>query len=395
MINIQDYSFKGKKALLRVDYNVPLNENFEITDTTRIDASLPTLKKILGDGGSIIIMSHLGRPKGKDEKCSLKHILNYLREVTATEVLFAEDCLDADAQVARLKPGQILLLENVRFYKEETDGDAEFARKLASYGDAYVNDAFATAHREHATTAVIARFFPKDKMFGLLMQAEVESLNKVMNNPKRPFTAILGGSKISTKINIINNLLTKVDNIILGGGMNYTVHKAMGGHVGKSLVEDEMLDVAREMLETAKKHNVKVYVSEDSLTADNFANDAMRRVYPTDEIPENMEGMDIGPKTCLNYRQAILDSASILWNGPMGVFEFDNFGNGTFMVADAVAQATEKGSFTLAGGGDSVAAINKYKLGGKFSYISTAGGAMLEFCEGKQLPGIVCITEEN
>lgn len=395
MIYIQDYSFKGKKALLRVDYNVPLNENFAITDTTRIDASLPTLKKILGDGGSVIIMSHLGRPKGKDEKCSLKHILNYLKEVTATDVLFAEDCLNADAQVAQLKPGQILLLENVRFYKEETDGDVAFAQQLASYGDVYVNDAFATAHREHATTAVIARFFPKDRMFGMLMQAEVESLNRVMNNPKRPFTAILGGSKISTKINIINNLLTKVDNIILGGGMNYTVHKAMGGHVGKSLVEDEMLDVAREMLETAKKQGVKVYVSEDSLTADAFANDAMRRVYPTDEIPENMEGMDIGPKTCLNYRQAILDSASILWNGPMGVFEFDNFGNGTFMVADAVAQATEKGSFTLAGGGDSVAAINKYKLGGKFSYISTAGGAMLEFCEGKQLPGIVCITEDK
>lgn len=395
MKTIQTYSFQNKKALVRVDYNVPLNEQSEITDTTRIDASLPTLKKILADGGSIIIMSHLGRPKGKDEKCSLKHLLPYLKQVTEVEIMFAEDCLHADAQAAQLKPGQILLLENVRFYKEETDGDEAFARKLASYGDVYVNDAFATAHREHATTAVIARFFPQDKMFGLLMQAEVDNLNQVMNNPKRPFTAILGGSKISTKINIINYLLTKVDNIILGGGMNYTVHKAMGGHVGKSLVEDEMLDVAREMLETAKKNNVKVYVSEDTVASDRFGNDAMRRIFPTDEIPDTLEGMDIGPKTCLNYRQAILDSATVLWNGPMGVFEFDNFSNGTFMVADAVARATENGSFTLAGGGDSVAAINKFKLAEKFSYISTAGGAMLEFCEGRELPGIRCIVDEK
>ena len=395
MKTIQTYSFKNKKALVRVDYNVPLNELSEITDTTRIDASLPTLKKILADGGSIIIMSHLGRPKGRDEKCSLKHLLPYLKQVTGVEIMFAEDCLQADAQAAQLKPGQILLLENVRFYKEETDGDEAFARKLASYGDVYVNDAFATAHREHATTAVIARFFPQDKMFGLLMQAEVDNLNQVMNNPKRPFTAILGGSKISTKINIINYLLTKVDNIILGGGMNYTVHKAMGGHVGKSLVEDEMLDVAREMLETAKKNNVKVYVSEDTVASDRVGNDAMRRIFPTDEIPDTLEGMDIGPKTCLNYRQAILDSATVLWNGPMGVFEFDNFSNGTFMVADAVARATENGSFTLAGGGDSVAAINKFKLAEKFSYISTAGGAMLEFCEGRELPGIRCIVDEK
>ena len=384
MIKIQDYSFKGKKALVRVDYNVPLNEQSEITDSTRIDASLPTLKKILSDGGSIILMSHLGRPKGRDEKCSLKLLLPYLKQVTGAELFFADDCLQAETLAAGLKPGQILLLENVRFYKEETDGDEAFARKLASYGDVYVNDAFATAHREHASTAVIARFFPNDKMFGLLMQAEVDNLNRVMNNPKRPFTAILGGSKISTKINII-----------LGGGMNYTVHKAMGGHVGKSLVEDEMLDVAREMLETAKKNNVKVYVSEDTVASDRFGNDAMRRIFPTDEIPEELEGMDIGPKTCLNYRQAILDSATVLWNGPMGVFEFDNFSNGTFMVADAVARATEQGSFTLAGGGDSVAAVNKFKLSEKFSYISTAGGAMLEFCEGRELPGIRCIVDEK
>ncbi|MBO4403275.1 MAG: phosphoglycerate kinase [Bacteroidales bacterium] len=396
MIRIQDYSFKNKRVLLRVDYNVPLNEQFEITDTARIDASLPTLRKILDDGGSIILMSHLGRPKGKDPKCSLEHILNYLREVTKATVLFAGDCIGAEVEskVKALQPGQILLLENVRFYKEETDGNVEFARQLASYGDVYVNDAFATAHRAHATTAVIAQFFPKDKMFGFLMQKEIDELNKVMNSPKHPFTAILGGSKISTKIDIINNLLPKVDNLILGGGMNYTMHKALGGQVGKSLVEDEMLDVARGILKTAKEKNVNIYMSVDSITSDRFGNDAYRRIYPTNAIPAEMEGMDIGPQTALNYRDVIMNSSTILWNGPMGVFEFDLFSNGTFMVADAVAAATKKGAFSLVGGGDSVAAVHKFKMEGDVSYISTAGGAMLEFCEGRQLPGITCIMDE-
>ena len=366
MIRIQDYSFKNKRVLLRVDYNVPLNEQFEITDTARIDASLPTLRKILDDGGSIILMSHLGRPKGKDPKCSLEHILNYLREVTKATVLFAGDCIGAEVEsmVKALQPGQILLLENVRFYKEETDGNVEFARQLATYGDVYVNDAFATAHRAHATTAVIAQFFPKDKMFGFLMQKEIDELNKVMNSPKHPFTAILGGSKISTKIDIINNLLPKVDNLILGGGMNYTMHKALGGQVGKSLVEDEMLDVARGILQTAKEKNVNIYMSVDSITSDRFGNDAYRRIYPTNAIPAEMEGMDIGPQTALNYRDVIMNSSTILWNGPMGVFEFDLFSNGTFMVADAVAAATKKGAFSLVGGGDSVAAVHKFKMEG-------------------------------
>ena len=396
MIRIQDYSFKNKRVLLRVDYNVPLNEQFEITDTARIDASLPTLRKILDDGGSIILMSHLGRPKGKDPKCSLEHILNYLKEVTKATVVFAGDCIGAEVEskVKALQPGQILLLENVRFYKEETDGNVEFARQLATYGDVYVNDAFATAHRAHATTAVIAQFFPKDKMFGFLMQKEIDELNKVMNSPKHPFTAILGGSKISTKIDIINNLLPKVDNLILGGGMNYTMHKALGGQVGKSLVEDEMLDVARGILQTAKEKNVNIYMSVDSITSDRFGNDAYRRIYPTNAIPAEMEGMDIGPQTALNYRDVIMNSSTILWNGPMGVFEFDLFSNGTFMVADAVAAATKKGAFSLVGGGDSVAAVHKFKMEGDVSYISTAGGAMLEFCEGRQLPGITCIMDE-
>ena len=396
MIRIQDYSFKDKRVLLRVDYNVPLNEQFEITDTARIDASLPTLRKILDDGGSIIIMSHLGRPKGRDEKCSLKHILAYLKEVTGVEVLFADDCIGeaAENQVKKLQPKQILLLENVRFYKEETDGDVEFARKLAAFGDVYVNDAFATAHRAHATTAVIAQFFPQAKMFGFLMQKEIDELNKVMNSPKHPFTAILGGSKISTKIDIINNLLPKVDNLILGGGMNYTMHKALGGQVGKSLVEDEMLDVAKGILKTAKEKGVNIYMSVDSITSDRFGNDAYRRIYPTSSIPAEMEGMDIGPQTALNYREVIMNSATILWNGPMGVFEFDLFSNGTYMVADAVAAATAKGAFSLVGGGDSVAAVHKFKMEGDVSYISTAGGAMLEFCEGRQLPGITSIMDE-
>lgn len=396
MIRIQDYSFKNKHVLLRVDYNVPLNEQFEITDTARIDASLPTLQKILGDGGSVILMSHLGRPKGRDPKCSLEHILSYLKEVTKTTVVFAGDCIgeEVEKKVKTLQPGQILLLENVRFYKEETDGDLEFARKLASYGDVYVNDAFATAHRAHATTAVIAQFFPKDKMFGFLMQKEIDELNRVMNNPKHPFTAILGGSKISTKIDIINNLLPKVDNLILGGGMNYTMHKALGGQVGKSLVEDEMLDVARGILKTAKEKNVNIYMSVDSITSDRFGNDAYRRIYPTHAIPAEMEGMDIGPQTALNYREVIMNSSTILWNGPMGVFEFDLFSNGTYMVADAVAAATAKGAFSLVGGGDSVAAVHKFKMEGDVSYISTAGGAMLEFCEGRKLPGITSIIDE-
>lgn len=397
MIHIQDYDFKDKKVLVRVDYNMPLNEKYEIEDTTRIDASLRTINKILDDGGAVILMSHFGRPNGNESLYSLERVLPYLQKRVDVKVFFAKDCIGEEAQrlVDALPPRKILLLENLRFHKEEMKGDVEFAKKLASYGDVYVNDAFSAAHRKHASTAVIARFFPKNKMFGFLMQIEIDNLNKVMLNPKHPFTAILGGSKISTKIDIINNLLSKVDNIILGGGMNYTVHKAIGGNIGSSLYEENMLPNAKEILKKAKEFNVNVYISVDTVTADKFSNDAIRRVYDTSDIPNDMEGMDIGPESCMKYRDIILKSKTILWNGPVGVFEFDNFSNGTFMVADAIAQATEKGAFSVAGGGDTISSINKFKLADKFNFISTAGGAMLEFCEGRELPGIKNILENN
>lgn len=396
MIHIQDFNFKDKKVLVRVDYNVPLNENFEIEDTTRIDVSLLTINKILKDGGAVILMSHLGRPKGKEKKYSLEHVLPYLQKKVDVKVFFAEDCIGEEAQnlVDALPPRKILLLENVRFHKEEVEGDVEFAKKLASYGDTYVNDAFSAAHREHASTAVIARFFPKNRMFGFLMQKEIDSLNKVLINPRQPFTAILGGSKISTKIDIINNLLSKVDNIILGGGMNYTMHKALGGNIGASLYEEDMLPIAKEILNRAQDYNVNIYISNDTVSANKFGNDAIRRIYNTANIPDFMEGMDIGPETCVKYRNVILKSDTILWNGPLGVFEFDNFSNGTYMIADAVVKASEQGAFSLVGGGDTISAINKFKLTDKYNYVSTAGGAMLEFCEGRKLPGILSIYDD-
>ncbi|MDD3280198.1 MAG: phosphoglycerate kinase [Bacteroidales bacterium] len=397
MIHIKDFDFKDKKVLVRVDYNVPLNEKFEIEDTTRIDASLRTINKILMDGGAAILLSHLGRPEGVEAKYSLEHVLSYLQKKVDVKVFFAEDCIGEEAQrlVDALPPRKILLLENLRFHEEEMKGDVDFAKKLASYGDVYVNDAFSAAHREHASTAVIARFFPKNKMFGFLMQEEIDNLNKVMLNPKHPFTAVLGGSKISTKIDIINHLLSKVDNIILGGGMNYTLHKAMGGDIGSSLYEENMIPVAKEIIKKAKDFDVNIYISVDTVTANKFSNDAIRRIYDTSEIPDDMEGMDIGPESCVKYRDIILKSETILWNGPLGVFEFDNFSNGTYMIADAIVRATEKGSFSLVGGGDTISSINKFKLADKFNYISTAGGAMLEFCEGRELPGIKSILENN
>ncbi|HOF16316.1 MAG TPA: phosphoglycerate kinase [Bacteroidales bacterium] len=396
MIHIQDYNFKDKKVLLRVDYNVPLSEKFEIEDATRIDASLPTINKILDDGGSVIILSHLGRPKGVEKKYSLEHVLPYLQKKVDVKVFFANDAIGKEAQrlVDTLPSRKILLLENLRFYEEETKGDVEFAEKLASYGDVYVNDAFSAAHRKHASTAVIAQFFPKNKMFGFLMQKEIDNLNKVLLNPKLPFTAVLGGSKIKTKIDIIHHLLTRVDNIILGGGMNYTLHKAMGGEVGASLYEEDMIPVAKEIIAKAKEYNVNIYYSIDTVAADAFSNTAYRRLYYTSKIPKGMEGLDIGPETIMRYREIILKSATILWNGPLGVFELDNFSNGTFMIADAIVRATENGVFSLVGGGDTIAAINKFKMADKFNYVSTAGGAMLEFCEGRTLPGIKSIMED-
>ena len=394
--NIQTYDFSGKKVLIRVDYNVPLNEEFQIQDTKRIDASLPTLRKILDDGGSVILLSHLGRPKNQEFQFSLKHLVPYLTNVLGdTNIYFVPECIGDQARnyAEALKPGEVLLLENVRFYAEEEEANMDFAKELASYGDAFVHEAFSTAHRYHATTAVLPRLFPNDKMFGFLMQKEIDSLSRIMQNPRRPVTAVLGGSKVSGKIKVINNLLTKVDNIIIGGGMNYSFQKAIGGNIGLSLYEEDMLPIAKDVLAKAKELNVNVYYSVDTVVADKFSNDARREICKSTEIPDDMEGMDIGLETCSLYRDVILKSATILWNGPMGVFEMDNFSNGTFAVADAIAKATEKGAFSLIGGGDTVSAINKFHLTRKYNYVSTAGGAMLEYCEGKELPGIQAIEE--
>jgi phosphoglycerate kinase len=392
--NIHTYNFKDKKVLVRVDYNVPLNEAFQIQDTKRIDASLPTLQKILGDGGSIILMSHLGRPKNKEYEFSLKHIAPYLENMLqGVNIYFSQDCIGEQTKkrVEALRPGEVLMLENVRFYPEEEAGDVEFAKKLASYGDAFVHEAFSTAHRNHATTAIICQFFPNDKMYGLLMQKEIDSLSHIMKNPRRPFTAVLGGSKISSKIKVINNLMDKVDNIIIGGGMRFSFAKAMGGSIGLSLYEEDMLPIAKDIIQKAADLHVNLYYSTDAIAGDKFSNDAKRAIYSVMAIPDDMEGMDIGLDTSTVYREILLRSATILWNGPMGVFEMDNFSSGTFAVADAIVKATERGAFSLVGGGDTVSAINKFHLTDRYNYVSTAGGAMLEYCEGKQLPGIAAI----
>ena len=394
MKNIDNYNFNDKKVLIRVDFNVPLNEKFEITDTTRIDAAIPTIKKILSGGGSVILMSHLGRPKqGPEEKFSLKHIVPYLSKQIGVSVKFADDCIGDSAKkmAAGLQGGEVLLLENLRFYKEETKGDEAFAKKLASLGDVYMNDAFGTAHRAHASTAVIAKFFPEDKMFGYIMENELKNIDKVLHETKRPFTAILGGAKVSGKIEIVNNLMNKVDNLIIGGGMMFTFIHAMGGSVGKSLIEDELFEVALHIVEGAKQMGVNLYLPVDTIIADKFENDANKKVSDVKTIPEDWMGLDIGPESIKKFTEVIENSSTILWNGPMGVFEMDNFANGTKAIAEAVARATEKGAFSLIGGGDSVAAINKYGLKDKVSYVSTGGGAMLEYIEGKELPGVKAI----
>ncbi len=396
MKNIESYNFKGKKVLVRVDFNVPLNEKFEITDTSRIDAAIPTIKKILAGGGSAILMSHLGRPKeGPTPKYSLKHTIGYLSSQLGQTVKFADDCIGDSAVTLAggLKPGEVLLLENLRFYKEEEKGDDGFTKKLASLGNAYMNDAFGTAHRAHASTTIIAKYFPNDKMFGYIMENEVKSIDKVLHEAQKPFTAILGGAKVSGKIEIINNLLSKVDNLIVGGGMMFTFVSAMGGEVGKSLVEDELLELALNTVEGAKELGVNLYLPTDAVVADKFENDAHKRVSDVNEIPENWMGLDIGPATIKKFIEIIENSKTILWNGPMGVFEMENFAAGTKAIAEAVARATQKGAFSLIGGGDSVAAINKYHLKDKVSYVSTGGGAMLEYIEGKELPGVKAIKE--
>jgi len=394
MKTIDDLNFKGKKALVRVDFNVPLNEDLKITDDTRISAALPTLKKILSDGGSVILMSHLGRPKnGPEEKFSLKHIVEHLSEKLGVSVKFVSDCIGSEVSSAaeQLSDGEVLLLENLRFYSEEKAGDKIFAEKLSQLADIYVNDAFGTAHRAHASTAVIAEFVGENKCFGYVMANEISNLEKVVNEGERPITAIMGGAKVSSKITIINKLMDKVDKIIIGGGMSYTFAKAMGGNVGASLVENDKLDLALSLIAEAKEKGVELLIPVDSLNADSFSNDANTLVSDIDKVQEGWMGLDISEKTKSLYREAILDSKTILWNGPMGVFEMNAFAEGTKFVANAIADATASGSFSLVGGGDSVAAVKKFNMQNKVSYVSTGGGAMLEYLEGKELPGVKAI----
>jgi len=395
MKTLSDINFKDKKALIRVDFNVPLDENFTVTDDNRITAAKPTIDKILADGGSVILMSHLGRPKGVEEKYSLKHIVAKVSEVLGVEVKFVDDSIGekAEAAAAALKPGEVLLLENLRFYKEEEAGDEEFAGKLAKLGDVYVNDAFGTAHRAHASTTIIAKFFPEDKVFGELLAKEIDSLDRVLKNSERPVTAVLGGSKVSSKITVIENILDKVDNLILGGGMTFTFVKAEGGKVGNSICEDDKQELALEILAKAKEKNVKVFIPVDVIAADGFKNDANTQVVDVREIPDGWEGLDAGPKSLEIFKEVILNSKTILWNGPLGVFEMENFAKGTIALGNFIAEATEKGAFSLVGGGDSVAAVKQFGLEPKMSYVSTGGGAMLEMLEGKVLPGIAAIQE--
>lgn len=396
MSTFSQFNFKGLKALVRVDFNVPLNAEFQITDDTRMKAAVPTIKKILSDGGSVILMSHLGRPKdGPSDKYSLKHLVKHLSQLLdGAFVLFANDCIGEQAVLTAgmLKPGEVLLLENLRFYKEEEKGDESFAKKLAALGDVYVNDAFGTAHRAHASTAVIAQFFPKDKrMFGLLMESEVASAEKVLHQAQKPFTAIIGGAKVSDKILIIENLLERATDIIIGGGMAYTFEKAQGGKIGNSLCEDDRLNTAKELLKKAEAKGVRIHLPSDSTIADKFDANAETSGAPSNNIPDGWMGLDIGPNACEQFTNVIKQSKTILWNGPMGVFEMEKFQHGTKAIATAVAEATQEGAFSLVGGGDSVAAVNQFGFTDKVSYVSTGGGAMLEYFEGKELPGIAAV----
>ncbi len=413
---IDTYDFTGKKAIVRVDFNVPLNENFEITDDTRIRRAMPTLKKVLEKGGSLIIMSHLGRPKKADPKFSLKHIVARVSECLGVPVQFADDCMKADEQAAALKPGEVLLLENLRYYAEEEgkprglaaeatdeekaaakkvvkESQKEFVKKLASYADCYINDAFGTAHRAHGSTALIAAYFPNDKMFGYLMEGEIKAIDNVLKNAERPLTAIIGGSKVSSKLAVLKNLVGKVDNLIIGGGMGYTFVKAQGGQIGNSLHEDDLMPDALEILKTAEEKGVKISLSVETVAANDFSNDAETQVVPTNAIPEGWEGMDAAAASLENWKNIIMNSKTILWNGPVGVFELPTFAKGTLQIAEDLAEATKNGAYTLVGGGDSVAAVTKMGYADKVSYVSTGGGAMLEAIEGKVLPGIAAVQE--
>ena len=393
MTTLQDFNFNAKKAIIRVDFNVPLDENFNVTDANRIEAAKPTIDTILADGGSVILMSHLGRPKGKEDKYSLRHIVAKVADVLGVNVQFASDCRGEIATNAakNLKPGEVLLLENLRFYAEEEAGDENFAKELASLGDIYVNDAFGTAHRAHASTTIIAKFFPNHKCFGLLLAIEIESLNRVLNNSVKPVTAVLGGSKVSSKITVIENILDKVDHMIIGGGMTFTFIKALGGKIGDSICEDDKQKLALEILQLAKEKNVHIHIPIDVVAADSFSNDANTQIVDVREIPDGWQGLDAGPKSLANFREVIMNSKTILWNGPLGVFEMENFANGTIELGNYIAESTANGAFSLVGGGDSVAAVKQFGLEEKMSYVSTGGGAMLEMLEGRVLPGIAAI----
>lgn len=396
MKTIDDFNFSGKKALIRVDFNVPLNEHFEVTDATRIEAAKPTIIKVLEDGGSVVLMSHFGRPKGKVEPdMSLKHLLKKASEIIGVAVKFSEDCVGANAEaaVANLKKGEVLLLENLRFHAEEEAGDESFAKQLSKLGDIYVNDAFGTAHRAHASTTIVAQFFPGNRCFGYLMAQEIKAIDKVMKTGEKPVVAILGGSKVSSKITIIENILPKVNHLIIGGGMTYTFIKAQGGSIGDSIHEDDKMELALEILKEAKKRGVQVHLPVDVIAADDFSNTANTRIVPVTGIPDGWQGLDAGPETLALFRNVILESKTILWNGPVGVFEMESFAKGTIAIGNFIAEATSKGAFSLVGGGDSVAAVKQFGFEDKVSYVSTGGGAMLESLEGRTLPGIAAILD--
>ena len=395
MKTVNDINFKDKKAIIRVDFNVPLDENFNVTDATRIEAAKPTIDKILADGGSVILMSHLGRPKGAEDKYSLKHILKTASAILGVPVQFAANCVGDEAKSAsdKLQVGEVLLLENLRFHAEEEAGDVAFAKELASLGDIYVNDAFGTAHRAHASTTIIAQFFPNDKCFGSLLAKEIESLNKVLKNSVKPVTAVLGGSKVSSKITVIENILDKVDHMIIGGGMTFTFVKALGGKIGNSICEDDKQELALEILRLAKEKGVQIHIPVDVIAGDKFSNDAKTQAVDVTAIPDGWEGMDAGPKSLEQFKKVILESKTILWNGPLGVFEMPTFAKGTIALGEFIAESTANGAFSLVGGGDSVAAVKQFGFEDKVSYVSTGGGAMLEMLEGRVLPGIAAILE--
>ena len=395
MKTIQNVNFKNTKALIRVDFNVPLNAQLEVTDDTRIVSAKPTILKVLEDGGSCILMSHLGRPTAQESEFSLRHIVSTLETILGVQVLFSSDCIGEEAQNAadNLEPGQVLLLENLRYHGEETKGDLGFAEALSKLGDFYINDAFGTAHRAHASTTIIAQFFPENKCFGSLLAQEIESIDKVMQTGEKPVLAILGGAKVSSKITIIDNILDKVDHLIIGGGMTFTFVKAQGGHVGDSICEDDKMELALEILEKAKAKNVQIHIPVDVLAADDFSNDANTQIVDVREIPENWQGLDCGPKSKAIFHDVVQKCKTILWNGPLGVFEMETFSSGTIALGDSIAEATKNGAFSLVGGGDSVAAVKQFGFENKVSYVSTGGGAMLESLEGKTLPGIAAISE--